>query len=182
MLYLLTNETSYLTKARRAADYVINNMCTSNILKFENGYEQGVYAAIYAQYIKMLVYDCGLNATLTKKYLTHIQRNMQKAWDNRDQERGIQIGNFAKKTESTDVVESYGGSGMPALMLMFPAHITVEDIQTGAEEIPAEQACNNSDVYTIDGKLVRKSATLGQVEALDSGLYIYQQKKLLVRK
>ena len=182
MLYLLTNETSYLTKARRAADYVINNMCTSNILKFENGYEQGVYAAIYAQYIKMLVYDCGLNATLTKKYLTHIQRNMQKAWDNRDQERGIQIGNFAKKTESTDVVESYGGSGMPALMLMFPAHITVDDIQTGAEEIPAEQACNNSDVYTIDGKLVRKSATLGQVEALDSGLYIFQQKKMLVRK
>ena len=182
MLYLLTNESAYLTKAKRGADYVINNMCTSNILKFENGYEQGVYAAIYAQYMKMLVYDCGLSASLTKKYLTHIQRNIQRAWDNRDQVRGIQAGNFARKTTEDDVVESYGGSGMPALMLMFPAHITVDDIQADVEEVPAGQASVNSDVYTIDGRLVRKDATQSQVAALDSGLYIYQQKKMLIRK
>ena len=47
---------------------------------------------------------------------------MQKAWDNRDKERGLQGGDFLKKTESTDEVESYGGSALPALMLMFPAH------------------------------------------------------------
>ena len=107
---------------------------------------------------------------------------MQKAWDNRDQVRGIQAGNFAKKTAEDEVVESYGGSGMPALMLMFPAHITVDDIQDDVEEVPAEQGGINSDVYTIDGKLVRKDATQSQVAALDSGLYIYQQKKMLVRK
>ena len=50
------------------------------------------------------------------------------------------------------------------------------------EEVPVEQAGINSDVYTIDGKLVRKDATQSQVAALDSGLYIYQQKKMLVRK
>jgi hypothetical protein len=150
---------------------------SSKILNFENGYEQGVYAAIFAQYLPMVVYDLG-----QKTYLTYIQRNMQKAWDNRDQVRGIQAGNFAKKTAEDDVVESYGGSGMPALMLMFPAHITAEDIEDAVEEVPAAQASVNSDIYTIDGKLIQKDATLGQVENLDKGLYIYQQKKLLVRK
>lgn len=182
LLYKLTGEKTYLTKAQKAADYVISNMCTGSILKFENGYEQGVYTAIYAQYMKMLIYDCGLNKSYTNKYLKHIQRQMQKGWDNRDQERGIQAGNFSKKTESTDVVESYGGSGLPALMLMFPAHITVDDIMDDVEEVPAAQASVSSDIYTIDGRLVKKNATHGQVASLGEGLYIYQQKKLLVRK
>lgn len=182
LLYKLTGEKTYLSKAQKAADYVISNMCTNSILKFENGYEQGVYTAIYAQYMKMLIYDCGLSKTLTNKYLKHIQRQMQKGWDNRDQERGIQAGNFAKKTESTDVVESYGGSGLPALMLMFPAHITVDDIMDDVEEVPAAQASVSSDIYTLDGKLVRKAATQSQVASLNNGLYLYQQKKLLVRK
>ena len=107
---------------------------------------------------------------------------MQKAWDNRDQVRGIQAGNFTKKTAETDVVESYGGSGMPALMLMFPAHITADDIEDGTDDIPADQVNLNSDVYTLDGKLVMKGASLGQIENLDKGLYIFQQKKMLVRK
>ena len=121
MLYQLTQDASYLAKAQRAADYIIDHMCTNSILDFEKGYEQGVYAAIYAQYIKMLVYDCGLDDVAKQKYLSHIQRNLQKAYTNMDKTRGIQMGNFAKKTSKDDVVESYGASGLPALMLMFPA-------------------------------------------------------------
>ena len=177
MLYLLTHEISYLTKATKAADYVIGNMCTGGILKYESGYEQGIYAAIYAQYIKMLIYDCGLSAALTKKYMTHIQRNIQKAYTNRDQTRGIQIGNFSKKTSETDVVESYGASGMPALMLMFPADETSTPIST-----PDEAKYDGpSDVYTTDGKLIIKNATPQQVHQLDSGLYIFQRKKVFVK-
>ena len=177
MLYLLTNEISYLTKAQRGANYVISNMCTSGILKYENGYEQGIYAAIYAQYIKMLIYDCGLSEALTRKYLTHIQRNLQKAYTNMDQTRGIQIGNFLKPTSADDVVESYGGSGMPALMLMFPASDTATPIEKESEKTYV----GPSDVYTPEGKLVIKDATPEQVHKLDSGLYIFQRKKVLVK-
>jgi len=178
MLYLLTQEISYLTKAKKAADYVISKMCTSNILKYEGGYEQGIYTAIYAQYIKMLIYDCDLSYTLTRKYLTHIQRNIQKAYTNMDPTRGIQIGNFAKKTSESDVVESYGASGMPALMLMFPA----SDTATPLDDIRAERKSDGlSDVYTPEGKLVMKDATPEQVHKLDSGLYIFQRKKVLVK-
>ena len=174
---LLTDEVSYLTKAKKAADYVISRMCSSYILKYENGYEQGIYAAIYAQYIKMLVYDCGLSETLMKKYLTHIQRNIQKAYTNQDQTRGIQIGNFAKATTADDVVESYGASGMPALMLMFPA----SDNTSPISETIKNKYDGPSDVYTPEGKLVMKNATPEQVHQLDSGLYIFQRKKVLVK-
>ena len=177
MLYLLTHEISYLTKAQRAANYVISNMCTSSILKYENGYEQGIYAAIYAQYIKMLIYDCDLSEALMKKYMTHIQRNLQKAYTNMDQSRGIQIGNFSKATGADDVVESYGASGMPALMLMFPA----SDTATPLNEIRRTKYDGPSDVYTPEGKLVMKNATPEQVHQLDSGLYIFQRKKILVK-
>ncbi len=177
LLYLLTHEISYLTKATKAADYVINNMCTGGILKYENGYEQGIYAAIYAQYIKILIYHCGLSMALTKKYMTHIQRNIQKAYTNRDQTRGIQIGNFSKQTSETDVVESYGASGMPALMLMFPA----SDNATPVAKAGEENGNAPSDVYTPDGRLVMKNATPEQVHQLDSGLYIFQRKKVLVK-
>lgn len=177
MLYLLTDEVSYLTKARKAADYVLSSMCSGGILKYENGYEQGIYAAIYAQYIKMLVYDCGLSDALKKKYMTHIQRNIQKAYTNRDQTRGIQIGNFSKTTSADAVVESYGASGMPALMLMFPV-----DDPTPIGNISNGKAYDGpSDVYTPDGKLVMKDATPEQVHQLDSGLYIFQRKKVLVK-
>lgn len=177
LLYQLTQEISYLTKAQRAANYVINSMCTNQILKYENGYEQGIYAAIYAQYIKMLIYDCGLSEALMKKYLTHIQRNLQKAYTNMDPTRGIQIGNFAKSTSADDVVESYGASGMPALMLMFPASDTASplgEVGRGVYDGP-------SDVYTPEGRLVMKNATPEEVHKLDSGLYIFQHKKILVK-
>lgn len=177
LLYLLTNEVSYLTKAQRAANYVINSMCTSGILKYEKGYEQGIYAAIYAQYMRILIYDCGLSEALTRRYLMHIQRNIQKAYTNMDAERGIQMGDFTKKTAADDVVESYGASGMPALMLMFPASDTADAVGSVREK----QTEGPADVYTPDGKLVMKNATPEQVHQLDSGLYIFQRKKIFVR-
>ena len=177
LLYKITHEVSYLTKAKKAADYVINKMSTASILKYENGYEQGIYAAIYAQYIKMLIYDCDLSPALTKKYLTSIQKNIQRAYTNMYTSRGIQIGNFAKTTSADDVVESYGASGMPALMLMFPASDTASPIR-GAKE---DKYDGPSDVYTPEGRLVMKDATPEQVHQLDSGLYIFQRKKVLVK-
>ena len=177
LLYKLTHEPIYLENAKRGANYVINKMCNSNILKYENGYEQGIYAAIYAQYIKMLIYDCGLNERDTRTYLMHIQRNIQRAYINTDQTRGIQIGNFATKTKEDAVVESYGASGMPALMLMFPASDTATPVSAFNEE--KHEAV--SDVYTAEGRLVMKNATSEQAQNLDSGLYIFHRKKFLVK-
>lgn len=177
LLYQLTGEVSYLTKAQRAANYVVNNMCQSYILKYETGYEQGIYAAIYAQYLKMLVYDCGLSEALSRKYLTHVQRNLQRAYTRMDTSRGIQMGNFAQATGADDVVESYGASGMPALMLMFPV-----SSPTPIHEVQAEaRHTAPADVYTPDGRLVMKNASADQVNRLDSGLYIFQRRKVFVK-
>lgn len=176
LLYQLTHDINYLTNAQRGANYVISKMCTAGILKYETGYEQGIYAAIYAQYIKILAYDCGLSTTLTNKYVSHIQKNIDKAYSKRDTTRGIQKGNFASATAADAVVESYGASGMPALMLMFPA-----TDPTPINEVGEKKYDGPSDVYTPDGKLVMKDATPEQVHQLDSGLYIFQRKKIFVK-
>ena len=178
LLYQLTQDINYLTKALKGADYVVNNMCgNTDILKYESGYEQGIYAAIYAQYIKLLVYDCGLSEGTANTYLEHIKKNIQRAFVAMDKTRGIQIGNFARNTKESDVVESYGASGMPALMLMFP----VGDSTTPVKNVAAQKTDGTSDVYTLEGKLHMKAATPEQVHQLDSGLYIFQKKKVLVK-
>ena len=52
MLYKATGEKAYLDDAILAADYVRNEMCDADgLLPFKNGVEQGIYAAIFAQYI-----------------------------------------------------------------------------------------------------------------------------------
>ena len=179
LLYQLTGVRTYLTKAQTAANYVISNMCkNSTYLNYETGYEQGVYAAIYAQYMRELIYECGLSQTLTKKYLTHIVKNLNGAYARMDKTRLIQSGNFAKGTSADDVVESYGGSAMPALMLLFPA----DDNATTVTEMRDKDYDGLSDVYTPEGQLVMKDATMEQVHDLDSGLYIFQRKTVLVNK
>ena len=174
MLYKITGETKYRTNAIRGANYVFTTMSSTNggYLPLEKGVEQGIYAAIFAQYISMLVYD--LEQT---RFLTYIKKNLQKAWDNRDTERGISNGNFRQKTTSTEQVESYTASGMPALMLMFP----VGDSSTDVKSAAAKAEKDLSDLYSLDGKLLMKDASIDQVNALDSGLYIYQKRKYVVK-
>ncbi len=128
-LYLLTGETAYLTKANRAASYVFTTMCSSFYLPLETGVEQGIYAAIFAQYLSMLVYDCGQT-----RYINYVKRNIQRAWTNRDRKRGIHNADFQSgTTKETELVESYNASGLPALMLMFPAKDSGESMEETSE-------------------------------------------------
>lgn len=171
LLYKLTGEAKYKTNALLGTRYVFSNMVnTGRILKYENGYEQGIYAAIFAQYLPMVVYDFEQTT-----YLTYIQRNMQRAWDNRDTERGLQGGNFSTQTTSTDVVESYGASGMPALMLMFPAEGKADGVQTPAAPEAGRDPSLFSTLtaYDLQGRVSRPP--------FHPGLYVVQGRKMLIK-
>lgn len=116
LLYKATQEEQYLENAITAADYTMNTMSgTFDLLPFETGVEQGIYTAIFAQYIAMLVHDCG-----QEQYLPFLQRNINYGWANRDKTRDICGGDYTKLVEEGDAVESYAASGIPALMLLFP--------------------------------------------------------------
>lgn len=166
LLYLLTGEEQYLTNARQGADYVKKSMCTSKrgkkILPVENGYEQGVYAAIFAQYIKLLVYDCGQT-----DYLDWMQYNIQYGFDNRDTTRNLQDANMYEPLSADAVVESYGASALPALMLMFPV-----DESTGIKDIKKKVGENNN-IYSMNG--IRLSSVP------QHGMYIQNGRKIAVR-
>jgi hypothetical protein len=95
---------------------VFEKMCKDGILPLETGPEQGVYCAIFAQYMRMLVYDCG-----QRQYLTYIRQNIEAGWKNRDRKNGLSDGRFAHPSTINGKTEVYPASGLPALMLMFPS-------------------------------------------------------------
>ena len=119
LLYKATGNESYLKNAILATDYTVNKMSEKySLLPFERGIEQGIYTAIFAQYIAMLVYECGQT-----QYISFLRRNIETGWNNRDKTRGVCGGEYEKPLSAGSNIDSYSASGIPALMLLFPANI-----------------------------------------------------------
>lgn len=116
MLYQETKDRRYLTEATLAADYVRNTMSDAEgILPFRNGEEQGVYTAIFAQYIIRLIEDGNKS-----EYLPWLRKNIDHGWQNRDKTRGLTSKNYNREVTATEAVSCYDASGIPALMLVCP--------------------------------------------------------------
>jgi len=110
ILHKITKEDRYLNDAVLATNYVRDEMCDENgFLPYQNGIEQGVYAAIFSQYIAELI-----NHGQTQ-YLGWIRNNIDNAWNNRDKKRNLTFKNFAQPCP-TGELEVYDASGCPALM------------------------------------------------------------------
>lgn len=122
MLYLETGEQKYLDHAIAAMDYVVRDKSTANnILKpdgtttqSEVANEQGIYNAILAQYLPILINDCGQT-----QYIEFIERSIEFGWKNRDKTRNL-CNKLLEKAPTTGALSAYTASGVPALMLTFP--------------------------------------------------------------
>ena len=112
LLYRITKEKEYLENAKAGADYVFHTMCREGLLPLETGIEQGIYAAIFAQYMHELIYNLGQT-----QYLAPLRENIREGWRHRDTHLGISDGFFAAPTQTDKVIESYPASALPALML-----------------------------------------------------------------
>lgn len=114
LLYKITGERSYLENAILAADYSMNVLSAPlNIFPYRNGEEQGIYTAIFAQYLHMLVYDCG-----QKQFLKWVQNTIDTGWKHRDS-RNLTGKDYTSAPPSD--LSCYDASGIPALMLLFPS-------------------------------------------------------------
>lgn len=115
-LHKETGEQRYLDEALLAADYVKNEMSDAEgTLPFGESEEQGVYTAIFAQYIVDLTADGDSNG-----YLPWLRKNINRGWQNRDPSRGLVGKDYNQQTSSTAPVSCYDASGIPALMLVCP--------------------------------------------------------------
>lgn len=115
-LYEQSGEQHYRDEAILAADYVKNEMSDAEgILPFREGEEQGVYTAIFAQYIEELIGDGD-----PQGYLPWLRKNIDRAWSNRDRARGLVGKNYNRQVSTTEPVSCYDASGIPALMLVCP--------------------------------------------------------------
>ena len=123
MLYLETKDQTYLNHAKAAMDYIIAKKSTANkVLRPEGdptqdkvADEKGIYNAILAQYIPILINDCGQT-----QYIEYIERSINLGWKNRDKERNLTNKFLERVPLSTSPLSSYTASGIPALMLTFP--------------------------------------------------------------
>jgi predicted alpha-1,6-mannanase (GH76 family) len=119
MLYKETGERRYLEDAVMAADYTKNTMSANGFLHFETGVEQGIYHAIFAQYIARLIYDCG-----QYQYLSWLRYNIGSGWANRLVASGtsnnVCYKDYANPAPAIGTIQSYDASGIPALMLLIP--------------------------------------------------------------
>lgn len=122
LLYLETGDEAYLKNAVNGADYSIKTMSAHhNLLPWAHNHrnpydqgslEQGIYPAIWAEYMKILIDDCG-----QKQYIPFMTRNIEEGWKNRDRTRDICDGESWKPTTDENIIGSYAASSVPALML-----------------------------------------------------------------
>ncbi|MDE7387527.1 MAG: glycoside hydrolase family 76 protein [Muribaculaceae bacterium] len=122
LLYLATGDQSYLDNARAGADYSINTMSADHgMLPWAHNHrhpydqgslEQGVYPAIWCQYMSLLTDECG-----QKDYLPFLVRNIEAGWANRQAATDICDGEAWAVTPSDTIIGSYAASSTPALML-----------------------------------------------------------------
>lgn len=110
MMYKKTGEQRYLNDAVLAADYVKNTMSTDRMLPFKTGIEQGIYGAIFAQYIIRLIEDGN-----KPEYKNWMITNINAGWNNRDISRNITYKDVSIPCP-TGIVEVYDASTCPALM------------------------------------------------------------------
>ncbi|WP_460431966.1 glycoside hydrolase family 76 protein [Arachidicoccus ginsenosidivorans] len=114
ILYKITGEQSYLDNAILAANYTMNVMSAPLfILPNGGGTEQGIYTAIFAQYMQILIKDCEQT-----DFLPWMERSIGYGWNNRN-DKNLTIKDYTKKAGPT--VSCYDASGIPALMLLFPS-------------------------------------------------------------
>jgi predicted alpha-1,6-mannanase (GH76 family) len=115
MLYKTTNDAAYLTDAKLAADYTVNNMCNNGILPAEGDFnEQGVLKAIFAENIMQLINDAGQS-----QYLPWIQKNVNLGWQNRDASRNLTYRNYSVSCPTGDI-QSYEASSIVTFMQVCP--------------------------------------------------------------
>lgn len=114
ILYEITEEKHYLNDAILATDYVRKVMCDKNgLLPFQNGIEQGIYTAIFAQYIIKLIEN------QQSQYYDWIKNNINTAWQNRDKKRNLTYKDFSIPCQPGEI-EIYDASACPALMQVIP--------------------------------------------------------------
>lgn len=114
MLYNVTKDNQYMSDAILATEYTKNTMSDKNgVLPFKTGVEQGIYAAIFAQYVIRLIEDC--NQT---QYIEWLRYNINKGWANKDS-RNLTYKNF-NVTCPAGTIEVYDASACPALMQVIP--------------------------------------------------------------
>jgi predicted alpha-1,6-mannanase (GH76 family) len=210
MLYKATGNRMYLEDAILAANYTKNRMSAGSFLHYETGIEQGIYHAIFAQYIVRLINDCE-----QYQYLPWLRYNLDYGWQNR-LSNDITFKNYGSAAPAIAQIESYDASGLPALMQVIPPRgenekevhcksrvfyeknlnwdmdgvwtLSATDslprlkslLTSGIEKAP--DAKRHANIYSNDGRLFIDVSEPSTVEVYDTAGWLCERKKIAERE
>lgn len=116
LMYNETKDNKFLEDAILSADYVMNiTSDKEGYLPIRTGIEQGIYTAIFAEYIAQLIKD-----GRQTQYISWMNKNINTGWKNRDKNSNLTFKDVTIVAPS-GVTEVYDASGIPALMQVIPA-------------------------------------------------------------
>ena len=114
MMYNETKDNRYLNDAVLTANHTRDVMSApSGIMPYKRGEEQGIYTAIFAQYIIRLIED-----GKKPEYVPWLVKTVNSGWNNRDTKRVLTTKNYTIKCPGDRKISCYDASGIPALMLV----------------------------------------------------------------
>lgn len=143
-LYKATSQSSYLTDAIKACDYLKNVMCDEEgILPAEMDInDQGISKPVAVRYVKMLI-DAGQN-----QYSKWLQKNADMAWAHRDATRNLTIRDW-NSYAGTGNIYACEAAGMVGLLQVCVAN-TTSTYRDPFTVIEAESCDSKTSTMNID--------------------------------
>ena len=128
-LYSITNTSSYMDDATKAADYtLLSGQLTdvaNSILKDEGGGDGGLFKGVFVRYFTRLIIDGNLSSSKKTQYINFLKTNAQKLWSTGTNKSQILFGsawNVAPSAGTADFTVQLSG------IMLFEAMAALEKL------------------------------------------------------
>ena len=186
-LYHITGESAYLQTAQKVVNYMLtSSRCTyKGILRDEgSSMDQSIFKAVAIPYAVNMVLDESVSLSYRRSFLRNLQTNAKTLWSNLDLDRYpyVYCNYYWGEPIDQSAVPSMGAmvSGVSLMenVARMALELTKADDEAAIRQVDAGSGASSA-VYTLDGRLVAPHSD--RLQSLPSGLYIADQRKVIVR-
>ncbi len=186
-LYHITGEAKYLSMCTKVLTYAItSDRCLHNgILRSEGtSMDQSIFKAVLIPYLVNYVLDEKIPTAGRRTILSFLIKQCETLWKNLDKEAYPQMytsyywGEKWDKSKTASMGANASGASLMENMRRCAISLTTQEDESAVPEIEQELKHQTFDVFTLDGKCLRKGAT--DTSNLPKGIYIINGRKRVI--
>jgi len=187
-LYHITGENKYLSMCTKVLTYAItSDRCLHNgILRSEGtSMDQSIFKAVLIPYLVNYVLDEKIPTSGRRTILSFLIKQCETLWKNLDKEAYPQMytsyywGEKWDKSKTASMGANASGASLMENMRRCAISLTTQEDESSVPEIEQELKHQTFDVFTLDGKCLRKGAT--DTGNLPKGIYIINGRKRVIQ-